>query len=305
MIHRLTFSGGAQSVRTVVLRDDGRPIAPASATFAVVDLRHDADDASHEVETGNATVDSVATTISAAAGRSTTNPRVVTVASAVGIVAGRRYLLSASGRAPEIVHVTEVSGTTLVLASSLGGAFPSGSAFTGVELSATVSADVCAEEEYLDQPNRLAIRWTPAGHRPFIEALHIERLAVAPLVSPDEILKLDATLHAYLDGNMSIADALAQAVEDFNVEMLTSGVDDDEILAGPIGRSALKYRAAWHVLKGSTDVSAVSRAERYDARWQHLVSELVQGWDKAKTARLTKGVTAQPPDLRSRFAGRW
>lgn len=305
MIHRLTYQGGAQAVRTIVMREDGRPVAPTSGEYAVVDLRRDADDAEHVVEFGAATVDSVSTTITAAAGRSTGNPRQVMVASAAGIAAGRRYLLSFGSRRPEVVRVAEMSGTTLVLASPVPGTFASGSSFTGLELQATISADACADEEFLDQPNVLAIRWSPDGHRPFLEQLHLERLAVAPLASPDEVLKLDATLHAYVDENMTIADALAQAQEDFNVEMLKSGIDDDEVLAGPIGKRAVLHLAAWHVLKTSTDASAVSRAERYHARWQDLVSNLLQGWDKAKTARLTKDVTAQAPDLRSRFAGRW
>lgn len=303
MIHRLTYSGGAQVVRTHVLHD-GRPVVPASATYAVVDLRYDADDSGHTVESGSATVDSVSTTISAAAGRGTANPRQLTVTSATGIVAGRRYLLTTGGR-PAVVQVVAVSGTTLLLSAPLSGYFPSSSTFVGLEIYATVSLTVCATDDYLDEPNRLAIRWTPSGYAPFLEAIHLERLAPAPLVTVDDVLRLDSSLHSYLTDDTSLTDALAQAIEDFGIEMMCAGVDDDEILAGPIGRSAIKHRCAWHVLKGSSDPSAVTRAEKYEARWAHLVAELLQGWDKAKTARLTKDATAEAPDLRSRWAGKW
>jgi hypothetical protein len=286
------------------MRDDGEPTTVASATYAVVDLRYSADDAAHTVESGSATVDTLSTTISAAGGRGTSDPRQVTVASATGITVGRRYLLQSGGRS-EVVRVSGISSTTIRLSAPALKPFPSGASFLGVELSATVTLATCATEAYLDEPNSLAIRWTPSGYRPYLEAIHLERLAPAPLIAPDELLKLDATLAAYFDDNMSAADALQQAVEDFNVDMNGAGVDDDEILAGPTGRSALKYRAAWHILKSSSEPSAVTRAERYHARWQELVASLLQGWDKKKTARLTADVAKEPPDVRSRFAVRW
>lgn len=308
MQHRLTFQGGAQTIRTVALRD-GNPVALTSATYAVVDLRRDADDADHVVEQGNATIDSVSTTLAAAAGRSTTNPRQVTVASAVGIAAGRRYLLQSGGRV-ELVQVTGVSGTTLDLAAPLSRSFVVGSAFLGVEASATITADACADEEFVDEPNRLAVRWsmtptTGAVLQPFLEQLYLERLGPAPLTTPDELLKLDSTLHAYVDDGFTLADALAQAQADYDCDMLAAGVDDDEILAGPIGKRLILYAGAWHLLKSSTEPSAVARAERYHARRQELLASLLQGWDKAKTARLTKEASAREPDVRSRFASRW
>ena len=304
MIHRLTYSGGAQSIRSIVLRDDGRPVAPASATYAIVDLRYDADDASHTVESGSATIDSVSTTTSAAAGKGTSNPRQLTVASATGITAGRRYLLSYGGWAEE-VRVAAVSSTTVVLTAPVSRAFVSGASFTGLEMSATVTSGTCAEEEYLDAPNMLAVKWTPSGYQPFIEAIHLERLQPAPLVAPEEVLRLDATLHAYVDDNMSIADAVRQAQDDYDVDMLAAGVDDDEVLGGPIGRQVIRYGAAWHVLKGATEPSAVQRAEKYHARRQELIASLLQGLDKKKTARLTQDASTAGVDVRSRFAGRW
>ena len=304
MIHRLTYSGGAQTVRTVVLREDGRVVVPTSATYAVVDLRYDADDARHEVETGNATVDSVSTTTSAAAGRGTADPRQLLLTSTTDVTAGRRYLLSYGGRS-ELMRVSAVSGTTVRLHSSVAQPFASGASFLGVELSATITSGTCATDDYLDSPNSLAIRWTPAGHQPILEHVHLERLGPAPLVSPDEVLKLDPTLRAYVDDDMGADDALRQARDDFDCAMLNHRIDDDEILAGPIGRRAQIYGAAWHILKAATEPSAVARAAAYATRRDNLIADLVQGAAKKKTAQLTRDAAKTADDPRSRFALRW
>ena len=103
MSHRIAFEGGEQSVRSVPLRE-GRAVAVASADFAILDLRYSADTAEHVLSSGAATVDSVSTTLAAAAGRNTADPRALSVASATGIVAGRRYLLASGGRS-ELVKV--------------------------------------------------------------------------------------------------------------------------------------------------------------------------------------------------------
>ncbi|WAS97210.1 hypothetical protein [Nannocystis punicea] len=285
------------------LRDDGRPLVVASATYAILDTRRGADDPAHMLAAGPAAVDSVSTTIVAAAGRSTTDPRVVTVASAVGIVAGRRYLLQHGGRA-ELVRVEGVSGTTLRLVSAVVGSFAGGAAFLGCELSCSVPADATGEDEYLTQ-HALVVRWEPDGLAPFLEQVFVERVAPAPLVSPDEVLQLDPTLTAYAGEDMTVADAVRQAADDFGVDMLNAGVEDDRILAGPIGRRAVLHLAAWHLIKHSTDPSAVSRAERYHARYAELRNGLLQGLDKAKTTRLTADATREPPDARSRFTPRW
>src|SRR5688572_8062650 len=109
----------------------GRAARVASATYAIVDTRYDADDSSHEVVTGAAAVDSVNTTLAAAAGKSSADPRAVTVVSAVGITAGRRYLLTTGGR-NDLVRVVGVDGTTVRLSAPVSSPFPSGALFQGV-----------------------------------------------------------------------------------------------------------------------------------------------------------------------------
>ena len=303
MTHRIIFEGGSQSIRSVPLRD-GRAVVAASADFAILDLRYSADTAEHELESGAATVDSVSTTLAAAAGRNTSDPRSLTVASATGIVAGRRYLISSGGRS-ELVKVEAVDGTTLRLAATLPVSFPSGAALRGVELVASVPAEVAADDDYLGLPV-LAVRWEPAGLPPYQEQIFLERVAPSPPVSPEAVLELDPTLAEYAGQTMTVAGALAMAIEDWSVDMLQAGVDDAQIMGGPIARSALRYRAAYHLLKHSSDESAVRRTEAYAKRYDELRAAILVGRDKAKVTRTDVDNVREPPSVRSLFyAGGW
>jgi hypothetical protein len=302
-IHRLTFNAGAQTIRTVPLDSNGRPVRVASATYAIVDTRYDADDASHEVATGAATVDSVNTTLSAAAGRSTADPHVVTVTSAVGITVGRRYLISYQGQ-PELVRVVGIDGTTVRLAGAVTLSFPSGSTFQGAEISCSVPSGTTGDDEHLEE-NCLAVRWTPDGISPYLESIYIERVAPAQLIAPSDILDLDGSLEAYGDVEMTLDQAARQAVDDFLVDLLSAGREDTSVMAGPIGKRALQYLAAWHLIKSVTEPSAVTRAEKYHARYCELRNGLLQGSDKKKTANLTADLTKKGEAVQSRFRSSW
>lgn len=301
-LHRVAFGGGAASLRTVPLRE-GRAVVVASATYAIVDLRYGADDAAHTLASGAATVDNVSTTLSANAGKGSSDPRALSVASAAGIAAGRRYLLQSGGRS-ELVKVEAVSGTTLRLAATLPQYFASGSTLSGVELVAPLSADVTGEDDYLGE-HVLAVKWTPDGLMPWTESIYLERVGPAPLLSPEAVLELDPTLSSYAGEGNTVASALRQATDDWNVDMLAAGIEDSQILAGPIGRSAVLYRAAYHVIKHSSDTSAVSRAEAYAARYQELRASLLNGRNKAKVAQTNEDGAKQRIDVRSIFAAGW
>lgn len=303
MSHRLAFGQGAQVVRTVPLQG-GRAVVVASADFAICDLRHSADDAEHELESGSATVDSVSTTLAAAAGRGSADPRSLVVASATGIAAGRRYLLTSGGRS-ELVKVEAIDGTTLRLAATLGSYFASGSTLRGVELSATVPTDVTADDDHIGAPH-LAVRWIPVGLAPWQEQIFLERVAPSPPITPEAVLELDATLANFAGKGATVADALAMALEDFRVDLLIANLSDSDVLAGPIGQSAVRYRAAYHLLKHSSDESAVRRAEAYSKRYEELRAALLVGKDKAKVTHTDADSRAQPPSIRSLFnAGGW
>ncbi|HEY8377122.1 MAG TPA: hypothetical protein VIK91_11565 [Nannocystis sp.] len=300
--HRVTFEGGAQTVYSIAHRD-GLPVAPASATYAVIDTRRPATDPSHVLASGAATVDAVSTTLAAAAGRSTADPRRLDVTSATGIRAGHVYLLQSGGRM-ELVRVEGVAGTTLRLSAPVTHAFPSGAAFLGCEISCDIPAEVCADSAYLTE-HALAVRWAPAGLAPYVEPVFVARASPSSLVTADELLAFDPTLAAHAGEDLTPAAAIQQAHADFSVDLLAAGVEDDRILSGPIGRRAVLHLAAYHLVKHSSEASAMARAERYYARYVELRTSLLQGRDKAKTARLTADHARQAPTAQSVFAVRW
>lgn len=304
MTHRIAFGGGAQSVRSIPTRD-GRAVVVASADFEILDTRYPAADALQLVASGAATVDPVATTLAADAGRGTADPRALTVASAAGIAAGRRYLVTSGGKS-DLVRVLAVDGTTLRLAADLPTRYVSGSTFAGVELSATVPSDAASDEDYLDA-DALIVRWKPAGLLPYQEQIFVERATPAPPVSADAILDLDPTLASFAGASgMTTAAALAMALEDFKVDMLTAGIDDDQILGGPIAQNAVRYRGAFHLLKHASDESAVRRAEHFAKRYDELRASLVAGRDKPKVKHLDVDNGAQARSARALFrAGGW
>ena len=303
MSHRLGYGQGAQVVRTVP-QQGGRAVVVASADFAICNLRHPADDAEHEIESGSATVDPVSTTLAAPAGKGSADPRSIVVASATGIAAGRRYLLSSGGRS-ELVRVEAVDGTTLRLAATLGPYFASGSTLRGVELSATVPTGVTADDDFVGGQT-LAVRWSPAGMLPWLEQIFLERVAPSPPITPEAVLELDPTLANYAGTGATVADALAMALEDFRVDLLIANLGDSDVLAGPIGQSAVKYRAAYHLLKHSSDESAVRRTEAYAKRYDELRAALLVGKDKAKVTHTDADSRARPLSIRSLFnAGGW
>lgn len=304
MSHRIIYGGGAQQVRTVPLRE-GRAVLVASADFAILDTRYSDDSASHTVTSGAASVDSVSTTLAAAAGRNTSDPRSLTVASATGIVAGRRYLISSGGRS-EIIKVEAVDGTTLRLAATLPVSFPSGAALRGVELVAEVPEATAAEDDYLGRAV-LLVRWEPLGLQPYTEQVFVERSAPGPAITPEALLELDPTLASIAGGGLTAAGALAMALDDWTVDLLSRGIDDGELLAGPIGRSAVRYRAAHHLIKHLSDPTAVERSAAYAARYSELLASVVAGMTKPKvTHTRAEDGTAKPPTVRSLFrAGGW
>lgn len=301
-MHRLAYGEGEQSLRSVPLRD-GRAVIVASADYAIIDLRYVAASDDHVLASGAATVDSVSTTISAAAGRGAADTRALTVASAAGISAGRRYLLTSGGRS-ELVKVEAVSGTTVVLQAALPFYFAAASTFRGVELVAAVAAEVTADDDFLGQ-NYLAVRWEPLGLLPYQEQVFLERVAPTPLLTPDALLNFDASLASYASDGMTPAQALSNGASDFEVDMLARDIDSAHIMAGPVGRWAVIHMAAWHMLKHSSDTSAVERATRYHARYQELIAQITIGAEKAKVVQTTADNTVKTGNVNGIFATSW
>lgn len=297
---KVFYGEGAQAVRTVPMRN-GRAVVVGSATFELHDLGYPEDSASRILASGAASIDSVSTMTSAATGRGASDPRAVTVASATGITAGRRYLIQQGGRS-ELVEVEAVSSTTVRFRVAVAQPFPSGSSFLGVEVSATVPDAVTSEDDYLGASN-LAVRWECGDLAPVLEPIFLERYVTASIITRQDVLNLDRTLAGYDGEGLGLDLAIAQAQSDLSIDLLSAGHDDSRVMAGPIGREALKHAAAYHALKHAMGEAEVRRAEHYLKRYSELRANLLIGLDKAKVTHLDAEGTKKPIELRSIFVG--
>lgn len=291
--HRVFFGKGAQTLTTIPHRA-GSPVHVASATFEISDARHSASDpASVVVAAGTAaTVDATSTTLSAKAGRESPDHRALTLVSTAGATSGHAYMLTSPSGVVELVTVAEVvSATALRTVADIRGAFPSGSTFKGIEVSATFPAPPAADDDNLDGLPWV-IAWTLPGFPPLREVIHLERGEEAQLATLADLNLLDP--HIPQAGAMDTTAALAQAHEDLRLDLQLAGVSECDLFTGKIGKSAVTYRAA-HLVFSHVDTPVGERkAASYGARYQQLVNGLIVGAKKPDVVALDKrDVTAQ------------
>ncbi len=287
--HRVYFGKGEQQIRTVPHRA-GRPVRVASATFGIFDVRYSADSSEHVLVAAgtSATIDSASTTTTALAGRRATDRRVLTVASSADFTAGRRYLLEAADGRAELVRIVAVpSGTALLAAAEIVGDYATGSTLRGVEVEADFPALAADDEENLDGMPWI-VAWAFPDLPPAREPIHLERGEEVQLATLDDLTLLDPMLVRAGGDRMEPSLALAQAHRDFRTDLALAGANEADLLAGPIGRDAVTYLAAFHTLKSSNDESARRRAEDYKARYQELRTALQVGRDKPEVVALDR-----------------
>lgn len=153
--HDIIFGVSGQAVAYRVAQ--GRP---SSATFKVFrDIT--ADDGEAEFS-GDATVDSVSTSLSDSAGASNPNPRRLVLEDGTGVRVGRKYLLSEGGRR-EWIEPLEVDGGVVIARHALRGEYFAGASFESTYIEADIDDDWAADEDHLsdqEDPNPdYRIRW--------------------------------------------------------------------------------------------------------------------------------------------------
>lgn len=304
--HRLNYNQGAQAIRTIAVSDLGFAVIPSAATAEIVDLRYSDTSASYTVvAAAAATVDSVSTTTTAACGRGSTSPSLVTLTSVASVVAGRSYLLANASGQSEIVVATSVDAgaKTVRTQTEPKHAYPIGSTFRGLEVSTTVPADVCNTDDYF--PALLAVVWTFTGVTPARVSERLELVRPSPSwASVAELVQLDPLLGQRAGPTTDLEVYLAVAHRDFADDLRMAGLDPYRHNPGPLGRSAVVYRAAWHALKASTDDAARERATAYLERYSEIRHSLSVGRDKPGVTEVDAATgQAAKPDVRSLFGG--
>lgn len=288
-MHRVYFGKGAQTLITIPHRA-GSPVRVGAATYAILDSRYGVDSDEHVVVPAGtaATVDTTSTTLSARAGRGAADRRALTLTSTAGVTSGHTYLVTSPSGAAELARVEDVvSGTVLRTASELRGDYAAGSTFKGIEISATFPADPAADDDNLDCEAFLLV-WTLAGFPPLRESIFIERGEEAQLATLDDLSKLDPHIPLAGGDRVNPAAALGQAHEDLRIDLQLAGVSESDLLAGPIGKSAVTYRAAFLLFQHGDDPVSERKSKSYEARYQQLLNGLIVGAKKPGVVALDK-----------------
>lgn len=134
---------------------------PTSATYAVFH-ENTTDDGAAEWS-GSATVESVDTTLDAAAGVGEADRTLISLTAGGGtsVTVGRRYRISQNGRA-EWILIVEKNGDDLVASAPLQNAYTAGADFEGTHISATVDATWVADDSHLSDSDAVPdyrVRW--------------------------------------------------------------------------------------------------------------------------------------------------
>lgn len=178
---------------------------PTSCTVSVY-----TDTGAAKVDGATATVSTVNTTISAGAARGATS---VTLASASGVVAGRRYLLGTlnSTEAAEAVTVKSVSGSAATLWAPLMLAHSSGVSFSGTRVSYAVSASA-ADAYWFDGYSV----WTPDAGDEVTETVDcVRRLIPVDLISEVDVRAVFPKAPKILDAELDMCLALREARDEY------------------------------------------------------------------------------------------
>lgn len=305
---RVVYGQGAQVLRSIAMDVMGAAVVPTSATYTIVDRRYGDTDAAYIVVSSTAaTLDAVSTTLTAKSGRSSVDPSLLTLASVVGIVEGRRYLLANATGERELVTVRAVQAAThtVRLASEPEHGYPTGSTLRGLELAATFPALAANDEQSLSA--RFAIIWTFVGVdvAPMVETIELVRPQAAPYATLADLVAFDSTLSTKQASRLDLSTCIAVATRQYMTDLRLAGIDPTSHYAGEIGTDAIIHLAGYHALKSDQDEVSVRKAEAYLTRYNELRAALSSGKDKPGVSDIDKQSGAEKaPSWRSLWA-RW
>jgi hypothetical protein len=278
---RVLHGAGAQSLRVVPVDQLGRPRVVSAATYGIVDLRHAEDDDEREIVAAGtaATIDSVSTTTSAAAGFGTANPAKIPLTSTNLIEVGRRYLVRAAAGGEELVTVEEI-GSGFVVTGEIAKTFASGSAFLGIEVTATFPADEANDEDEVEDgggPYALDLVYTGCTPSRQRHLVWLDRTTFRVPATVDDVLEVDQTLASVAGRRVSITRALSRAAKDMQTDLMLAGIDASRYLLGEVGRDYCIYRALGLVLETLTGEGPQARAVKANERAGHIIATIIQG----------------------------
>lgn len=320
MTHRLVYGAGAQTIRHTPRTSSGLASVVASATYSIADLRRSIGASDRVIQASTAaTIDSVSTTIAAAAGPNTADPRKVTVTSATGIAAGGLYLLThASTGFSEPVRVQAVTGAVLLLAAPVTASYAIGATFKGLAISGTFPSATANDEALFENgggPYVIAWTYTAGGAAvTYEEIAFVERSATrCPATEEDVRVRYPEIGVGSVGGGASLSTFLRAAWLAVLADLTGRGVDAHD-LKSPLLVDLVSATTAARVARWSSTAAGdrveewADLADRMEARARDLLSAITRGRDRPGTVAINREDATAPPGssttVRRRFLER-
>jgi len=228
------------------------------------------------------TVDTVATTISAAAAM---GARTLTVASATGITAGRRYRLGpATGEYAEDVKVRAIAGTTLTLSRPTGNPYPSGTPLVGTYAAVNVTA---AEASALWFDGVASWTWASMATTPIETACECVRSAIVRTATKERVAAFYPQIYQVLAAEADWEEVLEAA---FDTVLLRLG-ETYRVNTTRGGSSACEKPTILQLLVMAFNASGA--AEEWVARWERQYEDAIRevkdnfAADRAQDGKIT------------------
>jgi hypothetical protein len=273
---------GAITLRHIPVDHDGHERIVDAATFEIVDVGYGEGSAERPVASGAATIGSVNTLLSAAAGPGQTDTDSIPATSSSGVSVGRPYLLVGADGTSELVSVRAVVSNTVHTHRELRHDYGTDASLRSVEITAAFPAlEANADAEIERTPHPYAVMWTYTidGDIHVVRQLvWLSRVTVVPLIDELYVLKAYPTIGPRLRGRADIASAIAVATEDYTAEVLAQGRRPTEFHGNETARVAVRARALEYCLRWcGPAVHDVSEADRFRAQFQYLMGQLLAG----------------------------
>lgn len=246
-VHRLRFGDTGRSI------DHSTATPQASATWEVHDTTLTIDDSNYVVDSGAATVDTTAISLSADAGPSTANARRLTVASTTGIVVGRHYLVSDTAGSEPVEVVGLTTDVSIDLRDPLAGTYTTPSAqIRGLTLTASLADAIAADENRVDFDEPLRIVWTYASGEKHQEQIRVVRededdFSLVETLSSVRGLFPGVHVRTEAYGRDTLPTIAAEVRRDMLADGLADGEDVHRRLLGDQGQRLLVWATLRHL----------------------------------------------------------
>lgn len=299
----IKYNQGAQIIRLAPVDKTGHAREVTAATYSILDLRYPEDADKHVVVASTATTEtSVTTTLTAAAGPQTANPRRATLTDTTDFRVGGLYLFEDDDQATaEDVRVVRVdaANSEIALSRDLRFAYTAVATVTSLELEGTFPADVAADEARLDSGGGpFQVTWVyTIGSELYLSPvdLWLTRYGVAPWVTPGEMLKF---LPGYPVGDqVSPEEAISAATDDLIEGLLAAGWserDPARFRSHPSSSLYVSKRAWVYMLRGSRADDSVALQEMYAGEALQHMGNMTTGRPPARSVVIDEvNLTAQ------------